>query len=102
MKSQLFGREMKFKILLVTSIFFAMINLSHQATKKKYEFDVVKIKKVSCNVSAESFEKHVYPNASCFMKVWNRRTSTLNVYAKFKIKIFKMNVSQNMIFYLCN
>ncbi|KAG5666404.1 hypothetical protein PVAND_014433 [Polypedilum vanderplanki] len=57
--------------------FCAVFQITFQAqNKKKNEIPEIKFVQLLCEFDEETF----YPNASCFLKTWNRRITTGNIY----------------------
>ncbi|KAG5669331.1 hypothetical protein PVAND_017219 [Polypedilum vanderplanki] len=67
-------------------------------TKKSFENEVVKLQKVSYNISEEVYEKIFYRNASMFLKSWNRRSPTLNFYFFAKMPINQVFIWLNLYY----
>jgi hypothetical protein len=81
------------KIALVIGAFNLQLLL--QAAKRKKEVrGIVKVKSFECNTSDEG-RGRFFNNMTCYLKVWNRRTPTMNVYIDFKVPVTRIYVGLN-------
>lgn len=74
----------------VNSLLFCVI--LHSASlldANEGDYNNIYIKLFRCNPS----DKFVYKNYSCFAKTFNRKLSTINVYARAKIPLYNITVS---------